>query len=237
MTNSTQALDLYAKIEDLIGVKEVAPKLYRYYLDILDNLEFNSLLDIGCGSGDFLTILKKRYKNCYFQGIDRSNIMVNKARKRGLNVYRADVKDIQKEFDIATATFDMVNYLEFQEIKKFFKNLETVIKKGGYFIFDVNTEYGLSELAVGNFVNEDKYKLRFLVIESFYKHGIYQSYFTLFNKKSNRCYERENGKIEQYLHTAQFFNNLKGWVVKDKTPISLYEAPEYDKIVYLLQKI
>jgi len=53
MKNSIDALNLYSKIEDLIGVKEVAPKLYAYYFDILSKLEFCSLLDIGCGKGDF----------------------------------------------------------------------------------------------------------------------------------------------------------------------------------------
>ena len=45
------ALDLYAKVEDLLGVKEAAPTLYAHYLLFLQTLEFETLLDVGCGSG------------------------------------------------------------------------------------------------------------------------------------------------------------------------------------------
>ncbi len=48
------SLNLYAKIEDLLGVSEVAPILYSNYFRTLENIEFSSLLDIGCGRGEFL---------------------------------------------------------------------------------------------------------------------------------------------------------------------------------------
>ncbi len=49
-------------------------------------------------------------------GIDLSSVMVDMARERGVKAYCTDISKLQGEFDIITAIFDMVNYLEFNEL-------------------------------------------------------------------------------------------------------------------------
>jgi len=230
-SNSTDALNLYAKVEDLLGIKEYAPKLYNYYFDILNNLEFNSLLDIGCGSGDFLIELQKRYKKAKLEGLDKSSYMVKLAKSRGLSVDNIELNLVTKSYDIATATFDMINYLTPNEFINFFEDLTKVVKK--YFIFDVNTEFGLSDLAVGNFIAQDEN--RFLSIESFYEGGVYDSIFTLF-ERDNNCYKKSTNSIRQYYYNESFFNLLGGWKLKEKLPIKLYDMEMPDKVIYILQK-
>ena len=234
MENSVDALDLYAKIEDLIGVKEVAPRLYGYYFDILNKLEFNSLLDIGCGRGDFLLNLKSKYSNLKACGIDRSPLMINYAIGQGVKAYNKELKELNLKVDIATATFDMVNYLTPDEFIEFFKDLKEVVKEGGYFVFDVNTEFGLGDLAVGNFIAEDKN--RFLAIESFYENGLYESTFTLFEKEQN-CYKKSSENIKQFHYNEVFFEMLGGWELAEKLPIKLYELEKEDKIIYILKSV
>ena len=233
-SNTKEALDLYARVEDLLGVKEVAPKLYSYFLDILKRKEFNSLLDIGCGRGDFLLTLKKEYPNCNFEGIDRSPLMVEMAQSRGVNARFCELKELDKSYSIATATFDMVNYLTPQEFIDFFKDLHKVVEENGYFIFDVNSEFGLSELAVGNFIVDDD--SRFVTIESFYEAGVYESYFTLFTKEKN-CYKKETQKIKQYHYSEDFFRLLGGWELDSMLPIKLYDMEDFDKIIYILKRV
>jgi len=230
-SNSTDALNLYAKVEDLLGIKEYAPKLYSYYFDILDNLEFNSLLDIGCGSGDFLIELQKRYNKANLEGIDKSSYIVEVAKSRGLSVDNIELNLVNKTYDIATATFDMINYLTPNEFIGFFEDLTKVVKK--YFIFDVNTEFGLSDLAVGNFIAQDEN--RFLSIESFYEGGVYDSIFTLF-EKDNSCYKKSTNSIRQYYYNEDFFHLLSGWKLKEMLPIKLYDMEMPDKRVYILEK-
>ena len=234
-SNTKEALDLYAKVEDLLGVKEVAPKLYSYYFDILDKKEFNLLIDIGCGSGDFLLELKKRYPKKIVEGIDKSPLMIDIAKKKDLNVYNLDIKDLNKTYDIATAVFDMINYLTPQEFIEFFKDLRKVVKNDGFFIFDVNSEFGLSELAVGNFIADDED--RFLAIESFYEAGVYESFFTLFEKEGSKCYKKESQIIKQYHYSEEFFRLLGGWELDSMLPIKLYDMENYDKIIYVLKKV
>jgi len=234
MKNSIYALNLYSKIEDLIGVKEVAPKLYAYYFDILSKFEFCSLLDIGCGKGDFLLKLSKIYKSINLEGIDRSSAMVEHSLKKGLNVSFKELSQIDREFDIATATFDMVNYLNPQEFIEFFEDLKKVLKKNALFIFDLNSEFGLSELAVGNFIADDND--RFLTIESFYEKGLYESIFTLFEKDKN-LYKKSTDKIRQYYYSSDFLTLLNGWHIEKRVPIKLYDENKYDKIIYIFKNI
>ncbi len=229
-----EALDIYAKIEDLLGVKDVAPKLYSYYFFILEDLHFNSLLDIGCGSGDFLRSLAMQYPQRNLMGIDRSQVMVESAQAKGVNAVNVELDSIEEQFDIATATFDMVNYLNQDELLDFFETLAQVILKGGYFIFDINSEYGLSELAVGSFIEDDGD--RFIAIESFYEDGIYDSEFTLF-EKCDSLYKKSIGNIKQYLHNESFFNQLDGWKLKKRLPIKLYDMQDYDKEIYILERV
>ncbi len=232
-SDKESGLEIYAKIEDLLGVREVAPKLYSYYYAELQEIPFNSLIDIGCGGGAFLTHLEQFFPKKVFYGIDKSKVMVERAQKRGLSVTSKSLSEITTKFDLATATFDMINYLQENELRLFFDELSQVVQKGGYFLFDINSEYGLSELAVGSFIAEDSN--RFIAIESFYEEGVYESSFTLFEREE-ALYRRSFGTIEQYLYKRDFFESLSGWEIKKLLPIKLYDMGEYDKELYIMQK-
>jgi predicted TPR repeat methyltransferase len=233
-SNSVDALNLYARVEDLLGIKEYAPKLYNYYYNILKDLNFNSLIDIGCGSGDFLINIDSKFTLESLVGVDKSCSMVNIAKSKGLRVFNSNLKDIDESFDVATATFDMINYLTPQEFIAFFEDLKSVVKSGGYFIFDANSEFGLSDLAVGNFIAQDND--RYLTIESFYEAGVYDSIFTLFEKNKD-CYKRYSQSISQYYYSEEFFNLLSGWELVSGLPIKLYEMENCDKIIYVLKNV
>jgi len=233
-SNSADALNLYSKVEDLLGIKEYAPKLYSNFFSILDSLDFKSLLDIGCGSGDFLYDINRKYSLDRLNGIDRSSYMVKSAKERGLDVSTKSLSEISYKYDIATATFDMVNYLTPDEFIEFFKELRAIIKVGGYFVFDVNSEFGLSEVAVGNFIAEDDN--RFLAIESYYEAGLYDSKFTLF-EKNGTLYSNSCEYISQYFYDKTFFELLDGWEITECLPIKLYDFENFDKTIYILKNI
>ena len=82
MPNATvNSLDLYAKVEDLLGVKEAAPSLYAHYLLFLNTIEFDTLLDVGCGSGDFLRQMQDALDIPLVKGIDLSPLMVARTKE------------------------------------------------------------------------------------------------------------------------------------------------------------
>ncbi len=220
MATSSQALDLYAKVEDLLGVREVSPKLYAHYLLALQEYEFSSLLDVGCGSGEFIFQLSKAFPNAKMQGVDLSCEMVNQALKLGVDAKCIDLCNIDKKYDVITCVFDMLNYLSFKELPTFLNCLKARLNSGGLLLCDINTLYGFKEVAVGAFVAEDSN--RFISIESDFEDGVYEAYFTLFEKKGQSCWQKSSQTIKQYYHLEQEIEKLLDARVIYKEDIALY---------------
>ena len=233
MTNST-ALDLYAKVEDLLGVKEAAPKLYAHYFLTLNNLEFDSLLDVGCGSGDFIRQIKSAFEPTELLGIDLSPQMVAITRKQGLEAKAIDLCSLDGRFDVITAVFDMLNYLDSTQLTAFLSCVEKHLNDGGYFLCDINTLFGFEEVAVGSISIDDDD--RFLAIESDFNDGVYVSEFTLFEKKSD-CYQKSKETIEQYYYSVKTLSDgLSNMKLIHQESVSLY-FDESDKEFLVFQKI
>ena len=215
----SNALDLYAKVEDLLGVNEVTPKLYENYFNTLQELKFNSLLDVGCGRGEFLRQLTNLFPNVEFMGIDLSPLMVKTTQSKGIKARCIDLCKLDKKFQIITAVFDMVNYLNSKELKRFMKCIEDKLEDGGYFICDINSLYAFKELAVGSFIRDDDN--RFVTIDSDFEDRIYYSEFTLF-EKDGKYFKKSQESIMQYYHRVDELIKLTNLKLIDKFPFSIY---------------
>jgi len=215
----SNALDLYSRVEDLLGVNEVTPTLYKYYFSTLENLEFDSLLDIGCGRGAFLEQLQKKFPLSSFLGTDLSPLMVETTKKRGIDAKCIDICKLDKKFKVITAVFDMVNYLDDSELINFMKCVEDRLKSGGYFICDINSLYAFEEIAVGSFIKDNGD--RFVTIDSFFEDGEYYSEFTLFEKVNN-CFVKSKESITQYYHTVKRLQKVTNLKLLEKKSISVY---------------
>ena len=214
------ALDLYAKVEDILGIKEAAPDLYAHYYLFLNSVSFDSILDVGCGSGDFLLQVKKQFAPGKLLGIDLSPLMVKESKKRGIPAEVTELCKLDDSFDVVTAVFDMLNYLESGELEGFLSCVAERVRPGGFFLCDINTLYGFEEVAVGSFIVDDED--RFLTIDSDFGNGVYASEFTLF-EKAGICYYKTKGDIRQYHHTIEKIKEYLGgmeMVVMDD--VSLY---------------
>jgi len=75
-------LDLYAKVEPFIGFDAAYEELYQTYLEKLSDYKIKTILDVGCGNGNFLLHLQKLY---LAQGIDISSKMVKIAQAKGVD--------------------------------------------------------------------------------------------------------------------------------------------------------
>jgi len=232
MSNKTEALDLYAKIEGLLENEEAIGSLYGTYLKTLDTLAFDSLLDVGCGSGGFLELIQKVFAPAQLKGIDLSSLMVARTVSRGIEAETIDLCAVQGQFEVITAVFDMVNYLDTESLPRFMQCISDRLTTGGYFLCDINSEYGFSEIASGSFTAEDENQ--FLIIDSDYDEGLYHSAFTLFEKEGTH-YRRSDEQITQHYHTAAQIATAGGLTLLSDTPISLYSEVS-DKHFLLLQK-
>ena len=88
-----------------------------------------SLLDLGCGTGQYSNLMTKLNLNVV--GVDRSSSMLKIAKKKykknkKLSFVKSNIKNItlKDKFDIISALFHILSYqISNNEIDKFFQNL------------------------------------------------------------------------------------------------------------------
>ena len=111
----------------------------------------SKLLDVACGEGSFAVGMAKR--GYQVTGIDQSPRMIALARKRAqkddlkVNFFVEDMRSLpfQQEFDLVTCFFDSLNYLlTIDDLHRAFEGAYWALRSGGFYIFDMNTIYGLA---------------------------------------------------------------------------------------------
>lgn len=112
-----------------------------------------SLLDLACGTGYFA--LSQAQQGMRVCGLDQSPQLLDLAREEALKA-KLNVRWIQgdmakfsfpEEFDCVSCFFDSLNYLiRYNDLADCFKNVNLALRPGGYFVFDMNTIYGLAVL-------------------------------------------------------------------------------------------
>jgi predicted TPR repeat methyltransferase len=232
--SAVDSLDLYAKVEDLLGVKEAAPSLYAHYLLFLNSVDFESLLDVGCGSGDFLRQIHGALKIPQVKGIDLSPLMVSKTLVQGYDAECMDLCDLKGDYDVITAVFDMLNYLNKEQIKHFFGCVREHLNDGGLFLCDINTLYGFENVAIGAYIVDDEE--RFLTIDSDFEKGEYSAEFTLFEKEG-ALFKKSQETIRQHYHTVGDIIMLSGLELVQSDDVNLYDFDVADKVFLVLRKV
>ncbi|MGM0432972.1 MAG: class I SAM-dependent DNA methyltransferase [Spirochaetota bacterium] len=113
--------------------------------------ENSSVLELGCGTGRILELLRKKFSD--LNGIDISERMLEHARRRipTGTFYRMDMCDftIDRKFDLILCMFDTINHLlTFEKWKQTFAHVKNHLGPGGTFIMDCNTPQRLSRLSL-----------------------------------------------------------------------------------------
>lgn len=228
MSNS---LDLYAKIEPLIGFYDEYEDLYSSYLQLLYPLHVNSVLDIGCGNGKLLKLLDENGFKTF--GIDRSKEMINRAKKLGVKAEVTELSSLHvNSYECALAVGDVLNYMCDDELDKFFDEVKAVVEEDGYFLADINTQAGF-EVADGVMVKDTQNS--FLSVESNYEKEILTTNITFFEQKE-KSYKKSSGQVLQYFHKKERFENLKSFRLVASSPISMF-SDEDEKLLMLFQAI
>lgn len=227
MTN----LDLYALVEDLLGIEEATSNLHSVYLDELRERNVKSVLDLGCGRGLLMEALNAEGIDA--EGIDLSSVMVEDAKAKGLKVEHKEISLVNNKYDAVVAVFDVLNFIEPEELEKFFSDVANSLNENGVFIADVNTLHGFSNVAEG--VMSVDAESRFLNIDAIFDENILHTTFTLFNEGENGCFTKEQNSITQYFHPMKNFKKTKSLKLIKNYPMSLYD--EDDKQLLIFKKI
>ena len=109
------------------------------------------LIDLACGEGSFA--LEMANKGWEVTGVDQSEEMLRLARRRAsdsacqVSFSQQDMREfsLATPADLVTCWFDSLNYLlRIEDVQSDFSRVHQALKPGGWFIFDMNTIYGLA---------------------------------------------------------------------------------------------
>jgi cyclopropane fatty-acyl-phospholipid synthase-like methyltransferase len=224
MTN----LDLYAKAEHLLGIEEATEALYDLYRSELDDYKIKTLLDIGCGRGGFMQRMTSDGVIC--KGIDLSSVMVDECMANGLDAQCVDVSEINGKYDAVVAIFDVLNFLNHDELLKFLDDVAQRVNDDGVFIADINTLYGFSDVAEGTMSSENERE--FLVVDAVFEDEKLYTKFTLFEKNDDDKYTKYQDTIIQYFHKIKVFEKLPALKLVDKQTFSLYDTKDKTLLIF-----
>ena len=108
------------------------------------NYKVNSVLDVACGTGEFVSVLRNGCVDV--SGIDFEKAMINIAKKNvpdvNFSVAPLFEFDLGRTFDLISMNYETVNFaLEFDALVKLFANVARHLNSGGIFVFDFLTPF------------------------------------------------------------------------------------------------
>ena len=224
MTN----LDLYAKAEHLLGIEEATEALYDLYRSELEEYKIKTLLDVGCGRGGFMTRMISDGVAC--KGVDLSSVMIEECKSIGLDAECVDVADVAGKYDAIVSIFDVLNFLNEEELLKFLNAVAEKLNEGGVFIADINTRYGFSDVAEGTMSSENEKE--FLSVDAAFENDELATKFTLFEKQENGSYVKYQDIIIQYFHKIKTFQKLENLKLVEKQTFSLYDREDKTLLIF-----
>lgn len=224
MTN----LDLYAKAEHLLGIEEATEALYDLYRSELDEYKVRTLLDVGCGRGGFMQRMISDGVTC--KGIDLSSVMVEECKSQGLDAQCIDIKGIDAKFDAIVSIFDVLNFMQKDQLVDFLESVAKKLNDDGIFIADINTLYGFSDVAEGTMSSENDNE--FLSVDAVFQNNELHTQFTLFQRADGERYIKYQDVIVQYFHKIQTFQKLTGLKLVEKQTFSLYDTEDKTLLIF-----
>lgn len=224
MTN----LDLYAKAEHLLGIKDATEALYDLYRSELDEYKVKTLLDVGCGRGGFMKRMISDGVEC--KGVDLSAVMVDECKAQGLDAECMDVTDVDGKYDAIVSIFDVLNFLDEKALVTFLDAIAQKLNDDGVFIADINTRYGFSDVAEGTMLAQNE--TEFLSVDAMFANDELTTTFTLFANNGDDTHTKYQDYIVQYFHKIKAFQKLSGLKLIEKQTFSLYDTEDKTLLIF-----
>lgn len=147
---------------------------YRYLgrlqvvFDLLCKVEFESLIDIGCGDGRFLKEVNTRFSQKRLLGIDYSETAIALAKRMNPDL-RYEYKNILSSsiteiFDVVTL-LEVIEHIPAEKLRDFMSAVSNVLRPGGYLI--ITTPHTNVRLIPKHFQHFNSTKLKELLRDGF----------------------------------------------------------------------
>ena len=168
------------------------------------------VLDLGCGTGEFIKEFSKKGIECI--GADPSAEMLSVAREKCpdslfLNQSGAEL-DLYGTVDSAVCLMDTLNHItEYDELCETISKVSLFLEPGKLFVFDVNTEYKHREVLADNafiFENDEIFCTWRNFTDSELLTDIYLDFFKL---SGNGMYERSGEDFSEKAYSDEQLKN------------------------------
>jgi SAM-dependent methyltransferase/uncharacterized coiled-coil protein SlyX len=131
---------LYVELEDRFrGSRSDLKQNFKVYLPYLEQAAITSdILDIGCGRGEWLELLRER--RIQARGIDLNRTMIEQCSALGLDVSSVGALDhlrtLKDESLSAVTSFHVIEHLEFEVMLEMIDQIIRTLKPGGLLVFE-----------------------------------------------------------------------------------------------------
>jgi len=135
-----------AKIYDSghAGIYEMCKDDYPPILEELKKIEFNDLLDVGCGTGPMIELLTEEYPDRHYVGMDLTPKMIEVANAKGLKNAEFIVGD-SEDMPFENESFDVLicanSFHHYPDPQKFFNEVKRVLRPNGVLVLRDYTSY------------------------------------------------------------------------------------------------
>ncbi len=121
--------------------KEIQDRVSEHlplFQSMADSLKKLPIVDIGCGRGEFLSVMKKNKFKAV--GVDMNGEMVDRANSLGLKAVKNDAASYlqkQKSGSISAITgFHIIEHIPFESLMEIFEECYRVTARGGFVLFE-----------------------------------------------------------------------------------------------------
>jgi SAM-dependent methyltransferase len=150
-----------AKYYDLIFSRKDYPQEVEFIRSLVKSHCPNaqSILDVGCGTGEHLNLLKDEFETLW--GVDLNQEIINEAQKKSdkINYQLGGMKDfrIDTKFDVITCLYSVFNYnLTPEDAVLTLKNFKAHLNPGGVLIFALYTPHNTDKVISLHMGNNDE---------------------------------------------------------------------------------
>jgi ubiquinone/menaquinone biosynthesis C-methylase UbiE len=119
---------------DQAGIYKMCKKDYPDILAELEKEDFTDLLDCGCGTAPMLSLLKEKYPDKRYTGIDLTPKMIEVAKAKkmdGVNLVVGDCENLPFEEDSFDAVICSQSFHHYPNVQDFFNSVYRVLRPGG----------------------------------------------------------------------------------------------------------
>ncbi len=213
LNKSYKSYTEFSEIYDLLMDDVDYNKWTSFIVNKINKTETKKILEAACGTGSITRLLAA--ENYRVTAFDLSQDMLMRAyeklgRSPGVKLLNLDMTDfkIDDRFDAAICCCDGINYLDGNQVSKFFNSVYNHLNNNSKFIFDMSTEYKFKSMFNDTYVYDDGEIFYVWENEMDESDNTVNMEINFFVRDASDKYVRINEVQTQYIHSSEMVIKL-----------------------------